>query len=437
MHAFRIWLDRLAQSPNYKWVVVGLLFFSGFLNLEDRVVIFSVMPLIRQELTLSDFQIGALMTAFLWTYALSSPFAGFFGDRVARKRILVGCLILWSLVTFAVGLVTSAGQLVAARVLLAITEAFYIPASLAIVADYHTKSTRAKAVAVLVIGMNLGPILGGAAAGWIGDHYGWRPVLLILGGIGILLASVQFVFLREVAMGASDAAAGKSYGTAVPLARPVALGATIRELLGTPSYVLMVLSVGIVAIGVWMLITWLPLFLVETFKMSLAQSGFWGNLAITGSVFISALAGGALSDFVGAKQPRRRMLLMVVFYALVLPWPLLFFAAKSVTVVLVSIFLFQLCRGMAELNSFPLIYELVPPDKRSTAVGISNCVNTIFGGGGALVVGYFKSSLGFQTVFGLVPAMIAISVGCLLIGYLKFLPRDLARRGAVAPAEPS
>src|SRR5688572_32852321 len=81
-----------AEGPHYKWVVVGLLFFAGFLNLEDRVVIFSVMPLVRAELQLTDFFVGALMSAFLWTYAFASPFAGYFGDRLSRKRVIVGCL---------------------------------------------------------------------------------------------------------------------------------------------------------------------------------------------------------------------------------------------------------------------------------------------------------------------------------------------------------
>src|SRR5262245_46326534 len=131
MHAFRNWMDRESQRSNYKWVVVGLLFFGGFLNLEDRVVIFSVMPLIRKELFTGltehgqDVFIGALQSAFLWTYALFSPFAGYFGDRMSRKLVIVTCLGLWSLVTVAAGMVTSKEQLMAMRVLLAITEAFY------------------------------------------------------------------------------------------------------------------------------------------------------------------------------------------------------------------------------------------------------------------------------------------------------------------------
>src|SRR6476660_3176093 len=112
MHVFRNRVDRLSRRPNYKWVVVGLLFFGGFLNLEDRVVIFSVMPLIRAALLEGETQqaqdvfIGALGTVFLWTYALCSPFAGYFGDRMSRKRVIITCLGLWSVVTVAAGMVT-------------------------------------------------------------------------------------------------------------------------------------------------------------------------------------------------------------------------------------------------------------------------------------------------------------------------------------------
>ncbi len=420
---------RLAQRPDYKWIVVGLLFFAGFLNLEDRVVIFSVMPLLRQELHLTDFFVGALMTTFLWTYALSSPFAGYFGDRLPRKRVAVGCLCLWSLVTTAAGLITTPGQLMATRVLLAITEAFYVPTALAIIADHHPSASRGKAVAILVIGMNLGPVVGGAGAGWIGDHYGWRPTLIILGLAGIVLAGILAIFLHDVRIGASDAPAAAP--APVRARRP--LGATLREIVSTPSVLAIMLAVGAFSLGAWMLITWLPLYLYETFRMNLAQSGFFGNLAITGPVFLGAFFGGMLSDHLGANRPARRMLLLLGFYALAMPWPLLFFASDTAALVLASAFLFQLCRAFGELNSHPLLFELVSPEKRSTAVGIQNCINSVFGGLGALLVGHFRASLGFQTVFGLVPVLIACSVAGLAFVYFRHLDRDLARRQAAAP----
>jgi predicted MFS family arabinose efflux permease len=380
------------------------------------------MPLLRAELQLSDLFVGALMSVFLWTYALSSPFAGYFGDRLPRKRIVVGCLALWSLVTTAAGLITSPAQLMTTRVLLAVTEAFFLPTALAIVADHHTSATRAKAVALIVIGMNLGPVVGGAGAGWIGDNYGWRPTLIMLGSAGLLLASVLAVLLRDVRLGASDRPAA----VAEPPHSP--FGETLREIVGTPSVIAIMLAVGIFSLGAWMLITWLPLFLYETFKMNLAQSGFFGNLAITGPVFIGAFFGGILSDKLGRKRPQRRMLLLLGFYALALPWPLLFSAAGTATLVLASTFLFQLCRALGELNSHTLLFELVAPEKRSTAVGIQNAINSVFGGLGALIVGKFRASLGFQTVFGLVPVLIALCVAGLVFAYLRCLNRDLARR---------
>ena len=74
------------------------------------------------------------------------------------------------------------------------------------------------------------------------------------------------------------------------------------------------------------------------------------------------------------------------------------------------------------------------PDQRSTVVGMANCVNTIFGGAGALLVGKYRASLGFQTVFSLVPILIVLSVTALVVVYFKFLARDLARHRAVQDA---
>jgi predicted MFS family arabinose efflux permease len=419
--------ERWVSGPRYKWVAISLLFLAGFLNLEDRVVIFSVLPLIRTELHFSDVQLGALMAVFLWVYAAFSPFAGYFGDRLSRRRVVISCLLLWSLVTIGAGLASSAGQLMATRVLLAITQAFYVPASMAIMADYHDDSTRGIAVAILSSGMTLGPILGGGAAGWIGDHYGWRPTLFVLGAAGILLALILAGLLREVRVGASD---GVPRTTVL---RTAGFGATVKDLLTTPSYLFVVFSIAVFSLATWMLITWLPIFLHDSFGMNLAQSGLYGNLAISGPMLIGALAGGVISDALGRKSPRNRLILMLGCYSLALPWPLLFRSAESAFLVLASTFMFKLFRAFAETSAYPLLYALISPEKRSTAVGISNCINTVFGGAGALVVGYFRESLGFQSLFGMIPVLIAVAVAGLLVTLALFLRRDLQR---VATNEP-
>jgi predicted MFS family arabinose efflux permease len=423
-----IWskLKELFYGPNYKWFVIGLLFFASLLNLEDRVVIFSVLPLIKKELHLSDVHLGALMSVFLWVYALCSPFAGYFGDRLSRRKVVIGCLFLWSLVTIAAGFATSPGILMVTRVLLGLSQAFYVPASMAILADYHTAATRGKAVAILITGMSLGPLLGGAAAGWVGDHYGWRPTLIILGAAGIGLAILLFALLREVAVGESEESATR-------LPEAAGFWTTIKGLLSIRSYLTLIFAVAVFSLAAWMLITWLPIFLYDSFGMNLMQSGFFGNLALTGPLLVGSMLGGVLSDCVASGKPKRRMILMFSFYALALPWPILFRSAGGAFFVLASAFIFQLCRALGELNCYPLMYDLVSPERRSTALGISNSANSIFGGLGALIVGYYKQSLGFQAVFGMVPILIALAVGGLLMSYRLFLNKDLSR--AARPEE--
>ncbi|NWG14349.1 MAG: MFS transporter [Acidobacteria bacterium] len=414
-------IEALLSGPQYKWVVIGLLFFAGFLNLEDRVVIFSVLPLIRKELHLSDLQLGALMSTFLWVYAACSPFAGYAGDRLPRRRVVIACLFLWSLVTIWAGLVTTGGQLMATRVVLAVAQAFYVPASMAILADCHDESTRGRAVAILASGMTLGPILGGGAAGWIGDHYGWRPSVIILGVLGILLSAVFLLLLKNVEVGSSDR------GKRAPSAPAAGFADTMRVLLSIPSYVSIIIALGVFSLATWMLVTWLPVFLHDSFGMSLAQSGLFGNFSISGPTLIGLLLGGVISDRLGRESPRNRLILMLGCYSLAMPWPVLFRYADGALLVLASAFMFKLFRALAEVNSYPLIYALVPPEKRSTAMGVSNSLNTIFGGAGALVIGYFRESFGFQSLFGLVPLLIAVAVAGLLMTLAVFLRRDLGR----------
>ena len=78
-------LPRIASSPNYRWYVVGMLWFTGFLNYADRQAIFSVFPLLEKELGLDSVQLGLLGSSFALVYGICAPFAGNIVDRVRRK----------------------------------------------------------------------------------------------------------------------------------------------------------------------------------------------------------------------------------------------------------------------------------------------------------------------------------------------------------------
>ena len=94
-------VPRIAQSPNYKWYLVGMLWFTGFFNYADRQAIFSLFPLLEKEMGLSPVQLGLLGSSFALVYGLCAPFAGNIVDRVRRKAAVLWGLFVWSIICMA------------------------------------------------------------------------------------------------------------------------------------------------------------------------------------------------------------------------------------------------------------------------------------------------------------------------------------------------
>ncbi len=176
-----------ADSPRYKWILVGILFLAASLNYADRGALTAVFPLLRKDLGMSDLALAAIGSFFLWSYALFSPLAGYLGDRFSRSALVTWSVVAWSVVTALTAFVQTTEQLLAMRVLLGVAESLYIPASLALIAEHHATPTRAMAMSLHLSGFYSGVVFGGTVAGYLGDSYGWRPSLLVLGGVGLLL----------------------------------------------------------------------------------------------------------------------------------------------------------------------------------------------------------------------------------------------------------
>ncbi|MBI5011157.1 MAG: MFS transporter, partial [Bacteroidia bacterium] len=127
------------ERKNYPWVVVGLLWFVVMLNYIDRQMLSTMKPSMMIDIaelqTAANF--GRLMAVFLWIYAFMSPVSGIIADRLNRKWLIVASLFIWSAVTLLMGFAGSFNQLYALRAVMGVSEAFYMPAGLALIADYH------------------------------------------------------------------------------------------------------------------------------------------------------------------------------------------------------------------------------------------------------------------------------------------------------------
>src|SRR5512133_824617 len=121
---------KLEDKRYYPWLVVILLWFVALLNYLDRQMLSTMKPSMMvdiAELTRAE-NFGRLMAIFLWIYAFMSPISGIIADRLNRKWMIVGSLIIWSGVTLAMGFARTFDQLYILRAVMGVSEAFYMPA---------------------------------------------------------------------------------------------------------------------------------------------------------------------------------------------------------------------------------------------------------------------------------------------------------------------
>src|ERR1043165_864907 len=96
-------MEKRASASSYKWAVVGMLWCICVLNYADRQAIFSIFPTLSEEFGFDKVQLGLIGSAFMWVYALGAPLAGYIGDRVRRKDLILGGCLFWSAVTLMTG----------------------------------------------------------------------------------------------------------------------------------------------------------------------------------------------------------------------------------------------------------------------------------------------------------------------------------------------
>src|SRR4029079_14229034 len=191
---------------------------------------------------------------------------------------------------------TSYEQLLLTRALMGISEAFYIPAALALIADFHTGPTRSRAVGLHQMGIYLGVMIGGFG-GDAADNpdLGWRWAFSLCGLIGILYAVPLSLMLRNPARPAE-----------APGARP-SPGGALRELLGTGSFVLLVLYFTLPALAGWIVRDWMPAILKAEFNIGQGLAGGLGPSYWPVAGAVGAIGGGWLADRWMRRSPRGRI----------------------------------------------------------------------------------------------------------------------------------
>jgi len=376
----------------YKWFVVAMLWCVCFLNYADRQLLFTVFPLLGTEFRLTDAALSVLSASFMCAYALFGPIAGFITDRVGRRSVVLGALVLWSATVAASSFAHRYLLLVAGVAMGGVGEAFYFPAAMSMIADYHAVDTRSRAMAFHQSSVYVGSIVGGAMSGYVGQYYGWRLGFRIFGAVGIALACVLWTLLREPQRGLSDGAVGK-----LPTSPRLLEG--LRELAhNRAAWILVMVFIG--ANFVAMVFTvWMPTYLFRAFHMSLSMAGFSGAAYLQIASILGVVTGGALADRSVRRTPGdrgARMSIQALGLFCGVPFLLLSGFATTVTVVLAAMIGFGLFKGVYESSLWAALYDVTPIERRGAALGVMNSLGWLGGALAQLSIGLASQRFGMS-----------------------------------------
>lgn len=397
-----------ADSARTAWLIVALLVPVALLNYLDRQMLAAMKSSMMADLPdiATKANWGIVLGSFKWVYALLSPVGGYVADRLSRRHVIAASLFLWSAVTWATGHVTTFHQLVAARAIMGISEAFYIPAALALITDFHLGNTRSRAVGLHQMGIYAGIILGGFS-GYVADSpsLGWRWAFELCGLVGVIYAVPLFALLRNPP---PTSALGR------PLA-PSVLSAA-GELFSNPGFVLMVLYFTLPALAGWVVKDWMPDILKEQFGLGQGQAGMSAVLYVQLASLAGVGIGGWLADLWMRRTVRGRIFVSALGMSFFLPALFGVGNAETLAVAVGFLILFGLGWGFFDCNNMPILCQIVRPDLRATGYGFMNLISISCGGFADWGFGALRDRhVPLNVIFGIFAGIALLSVIIVLL----------------------
>ncbi|NVB38732.1 MFS transporter [Pseudenhygromyxa sp. WMMC2535] len=281
----------------------------NFLNYIDRYVLAAVLESVRVDFGIQDADAGLLGLMFIVVYTLASPFTGWLGDRVVRKYLVAGGVLLWSLATVGCAYVDSYEGLLGMRALVGVGEAGYATVAPAMIADLFLPQKRGRMLAYFYLAIPVGSALGYVLGGFIAGSWeqlvspellallgldgasdpGWRLAFLLCGFPGLIFG-VAALLMREPQRGVLDAP-GEAHeaGLDSPIAMVKRLFTSVAWRATTVGMVLMTFTMGGLAF-------WMPTFLQRAHGMDEAAAGtIFGGITVVAGL-LATLIGGFLGD---------------------------------------------------------------------------------------------------------------------------------------------
>jgi predicted MFS family arabinose efflux permease len=369
-------------SPAYRGVVLAMLLLVYTFNFLDRQILGILAGPIKAELGLSDGQLGALGgIAFALLYStLAIPLA-LLADRTSRTWVITVSLAVWSGFTALCGMAGSFMQLFLCRIGVGVGEAGGVAPSYAVIADYFPAHQRARALSIYSLGIPLGSAGGVLLGGYIAQTVEWRTAFIAVGIMGILIAPLFRIVVREPAR-------------PVQAADAVPVSAVFGILAAKRSFWFLALGAASSSMCGYGVAFWLPSLLMRSFGLDLIGAGqFLGGLLLIGGV-AGVLLGGWLGDAMGGRDKAYYAWVPAVSYVVGMPLFVVGVLSHSVTA---AFALFLIPQALVYVWLGPVltaVQHLVPAHMRASAAASFLLINNLVGLGlGSWAVGALSDAL--------------------------------------------
>lgn len=369
---------------NYILVILTLMYVVNYL---DRQILSILTAPIKAEFHVSDALLGLLggPTFALFYATLGIPIARF-ADRHSRRNIIAISMSLFSVMTVVCGLAGRFWHLLVARIFTGVGEAGTGPAAQAVISDLYPPETRAAAQSFYAAGLNIGILLAFAIGGWIAQKFGWREAFLAAGIPGLALVFVLMFTVREPVRGHSEMLADD--GVRPPL------GQVSRFLWTQRSFRWIALGAAATSFGGYGATYFVPLFLVESHHMTLAQVGIiFAFIAGVGG-WVGTFMSGIVADRMGKRDVRWYMYVPIGAVFLALPFQPVFYLADNTTIAILAAIIPSSMGAVFLGPCVTMVQGLVPPRMRATAAALFLFILNIIGLGlGPQTVGLLSTWL--------------------------------------------
>jgi MFS family permease len=389
-------IARSAKVPATSWYALAVLTAIQIFAYMDRVALSILMQPIKLELRLSDGQLGLVTgIAFALFYAIMGVPLAWLADRKSRVKVIAACLALWSVATSLSGMARNFPQLFLARIGVGIGEAGCVPPSHSLIGDYFPREKRALGISLYAAGAAVGVAGGMIVIGLLGEKLGWRYSLQAIGIMGLPLALLTILTLREPQRPKSDAIVKESPRQ------------SIVALLRRPAFVHLAIGFAVAHVCTDGSAQWFPAFMMRSFDMRMAEVGVWVGTITAGFGVLGVISGGMLASWLLQRDPRWEQWIPTVAAALCVPFFILMVLSKNVVVALSMRALMTLFNAAGQSVATAAVQSFAEPHRRATAVSL------VCGGGGPYLIGLTSDLL--EPALGEESLRYAMLVSCVML----------------------